>query len=171
MPNSNSHQTLRRIIHLAPWIVPLWQSPLLAAAALVAESGNPPRRAFLSVLASGAAVIPTFVIAAETYCDRSSSKERLSDTRDQIDMAVQASSVQAFSSALELVNDPLLDPISLRSVLCSTRDATFVTESIESMRTILGKTNGGALATEDAMAVMKYGTTARSTIDSMLALQ
>mmetsp|Transcript_2785 Transcript_2785/g.6228 ORF Transcript_2785/g.6228 Transcript_2785/m.6228 type:complete len:212 (+) Transcript_2785:223-858(+) len=105
--------------------------------------------------------------------------KRLSDTRSQIDMAVQASSVQAFSSAAEIVNYPLLEQSSLDVLLVEScggknRDdgsggvVSEILLSVEKMRTTLNSQD--RLTTEDAMAVMRYGTTARSGIDSIFGL-
>ena len=94
-------------------------------------------------------------------------------------MAVQASSVQAFSSAAEIVNYPLLEQSSLDVLLVEScggknRDdgsggvVSEILLSVEKMRTTLNSQD--RLTTEDAMAVMRYGTTARSGIDSIFGL-
>jgi hypothetical protein len=110
--------------------------------------------------------------AAEPLCKPT---EKLSDARAQIDMAVQASSVQAFSSAAELANDPLLDASSLEALVGeSCRSAggddvvSEILRSVDSLRSTLNRPT--ALTTEDVKDVMRYGTTARSGIDSLLAL-
>jgi len=113
------------------------------------------------------------VAAAEPLCKPT---EKLSDARAQIDMAVQASSVQAFSSAAELANDPLLDASSLEALVgesCRSGGSggdlvSEILRSVESLRSTLNRPT--ALTTEDVKDVMRYGTTARSGIDSLLAL-
>lgn len=101
---------------------------------------------------------------------------KLSDTRTQIDMAVQASSVQAWSSAAEMVNDPLLDTTSLSGLFDSCGTPSAVTQQIaadvfEAIDVMRNKLNGpDKLSTEEAMAVMKYGTSARSGIDKIFGL-
>mmetsp|Transcript_27604 Transcript_27604/g.60790 ORF Transcript_27604/g.60790 Transcript_27604/m.60790 type:complete len:217 (+) Transcript_27604:25-675(+) len=113
--------------------------------------------------------------------------EKLSEARAQIDMAVQASSVQAFQSATELVNDPLLDTSSLNILLgnitCESNPSLFrkfgengvisdILQSIANMQKQLSSSNNSSskLTTEDAMAVMGYGTNARSALDSIFPL-
>mmetsp|Transcript_18398 Transcript_18398/g.42237 ORF Transcript_18398/g.42237 Transcript_18398/m.42237 type:complete len:204 (-) Transcript_18398:71-682(-) len=111
--------------------------------------------------------------------------EKLSDTRAQIDMAVQASSVQAFQSAAELTSDPLLDESSLSELLGSVaceknpslskrlgENGAFseILESIANMKKTLNGGSNSKLTTEDAMAVMRYGTNARSNLDTIFSL-
>ena len=113
-------------------------------------------------------------------------REKLSEARAQIDMAVQASSVQAFQSATELVNDPLLDASSLNILLgnisCENNPSlsrllgengviSDLLQSIANMQKQLNSSNNSSskLTTEDAMAVMRYGTNARSTLDSIFS--
>jgi hypothetical protein len=117
--------------------------------------------------------------------------QKLSDTRAQIDMAVQASSVQAFSAATEIANDALLDSSALKTLIlelsCKNKsnsqqdlfgdsgdnDSSGVSiseilQSVENMRSTLNSPN--TLTTEDVKDVMRYGTTARSGIDSIFAM-
>mmetsp|Transcript_6515 Transcript_6515/g.14287 ORF Transcript_6515/g.14287 Transcript_6515/m.14287 type:complete len:204 (-) Transcript_6515:172-783(-) len=152
------------------------------------EADAVPRRALLATAFTACTAIlsaPTIVSAADeqtsddALCPQPPKKQlkKLSDTRSQIDMAVQASSVQAWSSAAEIVNDPLLDASSLSMLLdsCSSvggtgsnsreQRAADILQAIASMRDSL---NGQEkVTTEDAMAIMKYGTSARSNLDTL----
>lgn len=154
------------------------------------------RRNFLSTIVCGSAA-PFLLTAPAVAADDAQSNDSilcqppkkllgtLSETRSQIDLAVQACSVQAFSSAAEIVNDKLLDSSSLNVLFDSCNNPSFtqqqqesggvvisdiLLQSIERMRTKLNSTSGSSLTTEDAMDVMRYGTTARSSMDSIFAL-
>lgn len=104
--------------------------------------------------------------------------QKISDVRELTEMAVQASSVQAWSSAAESINDTMLDESKLSSLLfesCASankKQETAIAEILEGVRTIRSKLANGVdkLATEDAMAVMNLGTTTRSTIDLLFDL-
>lgn len=94
---------------------------------------------------------------------------KLYDTRYLMDMAVQASSVQAWPLAVEIVNDPLLTPESLDVLFgnCKNNLVPDVLRSIESMKNTL---NGGSLTTNDAVEVMRYGTSVRANIDAIFGI-
>eukprot|EP00536_Pseudo-nitzschia_multiseries_P009537 jgi/Psemu1/288530/fgenesh1_pg.269_\ len=160
-----------------------------------------PRRAFISAGVCSAALLARSIQATaasdssaqsdgndvdKLMCRPSKSQlEKLSDTRAQIDMAVQASSVQAFQSAAELASDPLLDESLfkelLRSVSCENNPSLSkqleengvfldILKSVANMQKTLNGSSTSKLTTEDAMAVMRYGTNARSTIDTIFSL-
>ena len=101
---------------------------------------------------------------------------KLLDARTQLDLAVQASSVQAWADAAELVQDSSLDEQSLRLLFDTCENETnnqrqqlqaSVLEAIRNMRELL---SSKLLSTEDAMAVMKYGTNARVALDDYFGI-
>ena len=168
--------------------------PATAAAPTCSNTHSQRRRNFLSSVAVLLASTAPPTVAADASPSNSDSDSEssslcrpptkkllktLSDTRSQIDMAVQASSVQAFDSAAEFVNDKLLDSSSLGVLFadsCNNNNqqpsggdvVPVILQSIERMRSKLN--SGSSLTTEDAMDVMRYGTTARSSMDSIFAL-
>lgn len=105
-------------------------------------------------------------------------KRKISTVRELIEMTVQASSVQAWPSAAESINDAMLDESKLSSLLleaCASADKkgeSVITEILDGVRTMRSKLAHGneKLATEDAMAVMSLGTTTRSNIDLLFDL-
>lgn len=107
-------------------------------------------------------------------------KRKISDVREAVEMTVQASSVQAWPSAAESINDTMLDESKLSSLLlesCASASAdkkqeATITEILEGVRTMRSKLANGVdkLATEDAMAIMSLGTTTRSNIDLLFDL-
>jgi len=106
----------------------------------------------------------------------STSSPTLEDALDQIDLAVQASSVQAWDDASDLVFDEILNESNLSQLFAKVAADTTTTsqedttekkilEYIQSMREILSPGNrNGKLSTEDAMAIMRYGTNARTAL-------
>jgi len=100
----------------------------------------------------------------------------LEDARTQLDLAVQASSVQALQDAKELINDSSLDESSLIRAfeLCPNPNAPKMTPnnretatvSVQKFRTLLNQST--ALQTEDTMAAMRFGTSARVAVDAQL---
>jgi hypothetical protein len=117
--------------------------------------------------------------AADTTCNPPSS---VLDARSQLDLAVQASSVQAWSDAAEIVQDESLDERNLVDAFqnggyCNKEGGemlqaqleTSILDAISSMKQLLASSNK-KMSTEDAMAVMKYGTSARVAIDSYFGL-
>ena len=103
-------------------------------------------------------------------------KRKISDVREAVEMTVQASSVQAWPSAAESINDVMLDESNLSSLLlesCAPADKkqeASITEILRGVRTIRSKLANDKLATEDAMAIMSLGTTTRSNIDLLFDL-
>jgi len=103
---------------------------------------------------------------------------KVSTAREKIEMAVQASSVQAWPSAAESINDPILDESKLSALLLescvaspSYQNHLVIREILEGVQTMRSKLNGvEKLATEDAMAVMSLGTATRSSIDWLFQL-
>ena len=102
---------------------------------------------------------------------------QISDIRNIIDMSVQASSVQAWSSAAESIHDPLLDEMRLSSVLLeacspsSDKNQAVINDILDGVLSMRSKLNGvNKLATEDAMVVMSLGTKARSNLDLLFEL-
>ena len=102
---------------------------------------------------------------------------QISDIRNIIDISVQASSVQAWSSAAESIHDPLLDEMRLSSVLLeacspsSDKNQAVINDILDGVLSMRSKLNGvNKLATEDAMVVMSLGTKARSNLDLLFEL-
>lgn len=120
------------------------------------------------------ALLPSIAMASfvpSTAGAKCQPSEALLDARMQLDLAVQAS--QAWDDAAEIANDPLLDEDNLLRALGScqnqntSRDRVTATvlESVRKMRDIVAKQGK---TTEDAMTFMKYGTSARTAVDSYL---
>ena len=108
---------------------------------------------------------------------RPSSKKLVRQIYDIIDISVQASSVQAWPSAAESIHDPLLDEMRLSSVLIeacspsSDKNQAVINDILDGVLSMRYKLNGvNKLATEDAVAVMSLGTTARSNLDLLFEL-
>ena len=99
----------------------------------------------------------------------------LLDARTQLDLAVQASSVQAWPEAAEVADDPLLKTERLRAALDACSDSSAykeeVTGRVEELTALLhtlgAKTSGAA--NEEAMRAMRLGTSARSAFDALLS--
>ena len=99
----------------------------------------------------------------------------LDDALTQLDMAVQASSVQAFEEALNIVNDSILDEASLQKAFeecpSSAAQPSIIEETIKGIqefRIQLGQVSSSSNS-KDAMAAMKNGTSARVAMDTHLA--
>mmetsp|Transcript_45006 Transcript_45006/g.66250 ORF Transcript_45006/g.66250 Transcript_45006/m.66250 type:complete len:261 (+) Transcript_45006:99-881(+) len=104
-------------------------------------------------------------------------QSQLLDARSQLDLAVQASSVQAWTDAALIANDSALDETNLlaafeactqkqeKSTPAIVTSPKVVLDAVRDLRAQLGKNK---LTTEDAMAVMKYGTIGRVTLDAYL---
>ena len=135
------------------------------------------RRLMIALLPSSIAMtsccIPTTV---EAKCKPSN---ELLDARMQLDLAVQAS--QSWNDAEEIANDPLLDEVNLLRALRSCQDTSSsssssrgdqvtstVLESVKKMRSIIAKEGKTA---EEAMTFMKYGTSARTAVDSYINME
>ena len=132
------------------------------------------RRLMIALLPSLIAMtscIPT----VEAKCKPSN---ELLDARMQLDLAVQAS--QSWNDAEEIANDPLLDEVNLLRALRSCQDTSSssssrgdqvtltVLESVKKMRSIIAKEGKTA---EEAMTFMKYGTSARTAVDSYINME
>jgi len=112
----------------------------------------------------------------------SSSCSALEDARSQLDLAVQASSVQAFQDAAELSNDVLLDQDTLEQAFESCGSGSGIQSGVDESSSSLDRTTSlqaiiefrqqlnkpSKLSTEEAMASMKYGTSARAAMDGFL---
>ena len=163
---------------------------VLAAAASPAIS----RRAAATLLALGSLAVSGPGGAAAARC----APRRLLASREQLDLAVQASSVQAWGVASDVARDPLLDPSSLAAALddanacprgaadggggggeTSDDDATRrkdqqLLAGVADLRLQLralseGDERGGGGATaEQVMRAMQTGTSARNAIDDSL---
>ena len=105
----------------------------------------------------------------------------LIDVRDELDLVVQACSVQAWSDAFQLANESVLDESNLRKAFkdhtpnssSSSQDAAADTEKlvVHGITVLREKLKGTtSLPTEDAMTVMKLGTTTRTAIDIYLGI-
>jgi len=100
----------------------------------------------------------------------------LEDIREQLDLAVQASSVQALKDAKESINDSRLDEANLKKAfdLCpGPNGGNNPTSSLESTTIAINKfrkmlNQSSTLQTEDIMAAMQFGTNARSIVDAQL---
>ena len=116
---------------------------------------------------------------------------RLLKSREQLELAVQASSVQAWQEAASSANDPLLEPSRLLQTLRACADgatpgslAAAADEGAAQLQlsTTLGRrivalrdelallSRQGDASAEEAMKAMSDGTTARATLDEALAL-
>ena len=124
--------------------------------------------------AAAAAAAPT----AGASCDKKTAK-RLAATVELLDLAVQASSVQAWSEAAAMAADPLLDAPALRAALdaCAAAAAPprpderrAVLAGVAELRALLAELGerGGA-SNAEAMRAMSYGTDARSALDRYLS--
>mmetsp|Transcript_6275 Transcript_6275/g.8870 ORF Transcript_6275/g.8870 Transcript_6275/m.8870 type:complete len:220 (+) Transcript_6275:21-680(+) len=139
------------------------------------------RREFLHGLCFGS-IFPTMMMVIvpdkAVASSSSSSCSTLEDARSQLDLAVQASSVQAFQDAAEILNDGILDRESLEKAFDSCGGGTDSRDSndnsnrnislaaVTDFRKQLNQPT--KLSTEDAMASMKYGTSARLAMDTFL---
>ena len=121
-----------------------------------------------------------------------SPQQTLEDARTQLDLAVQASSVQAWSDAADIIRDEILDDNTLEKafqeavIACNSSSTSSslgpslkeyqstCIVGIKKIRNILLSSSSSqqsktsSLATEDAMAVMRYGTSARVALDLFL---
>ena len=131
------------------------------------------RRLATALLALGAVQqTPSHATAASRSC----STKQLLDSREQLDLAVQASSVQAWADAAEVAESPALDPAALSAALeasCTASKASRkeVLSGVEKLRvqlTKLSSTPGGA-SNVDVMDAMYQGTAARSAMDAVLS--
>jgi hypothetical protein len=126
------------------------------------------RRRLMALLPSIAIMATSFAPMAAT-AENCQPSQALLDARMQLDLAVQAS--QSWDDAEEIANDPLLDEDNLLRALGSCQSASrdlvtaTVLESVRKMRDIVTKQGK---TTEDAMTFMKYGTSARTAVDSYL---
>ena len=105
--------------------------------------------------------------AAETRC----APKRLLASRAQLDLAVQAASVQAWEDAAEVARE--LQPESLAAALeacaappAAQRDVVRRVEALSATLTTLGER--GTAASDEAMRAMNDGTTARAALDDFL---
>ena len=112
---------------------------------------------------------PPFALAAPS--------DRLMDVRDQIDLATQASSVQAWAEAAEAAASPLLDKPTLREAVkacgggrgAADLEAT-VSARVDALRGELGGLGEkGSASPSEAMQAMSDGTTARTAVEALLA--
>ena len=111
-----------------------------------------------------------------TAASRSCSTKQLLDTREQLDLAVQASSVQAWSDAVEAAESPALDPAALSAALdasCTASKASRkeVLNGVDKLRAQLRSLSStqGSASNVDVMDAMYQGTAARSAIDAVLS--
>ena len=126
------------------------------------------RRKLISLLPT-IAITSSLPNTAEAKCKPSN---ELINTRMQLDLAVQAS--QSWVDAEEIANDSLLDEDNLLNALKSCQNDTQsrgdeviskVLESVKKMRSIVAKEGKN---TDDAMTFMRYGTSARTAVDSYM---
>lgn len=120
-------------------------------------------------------LLPTIVITSSLLPNTAEAKckpsNELINTRMQLDLAVQAS--QSWVDAKEIANDTQLDEENLLRALKSCQNDTSkgdevistVLESVKKMRSIVAKEKK---TTDDAMTFMRYGTSARTAVDSYL---
>ena len=127
------------------------------------------RRKLISLLPSTIAITSSLPSStAEAKCKPSN---ELINTRMQLDLAVQAS--QSWVDAEEIANDTLLDEVNLLRALKSCQNnnsrgdevISKVIESVKKMRDIVSKEGK---TTDDAMTFMRYGTSARTAVDSYM---
>ena len=140
------------------------------ASATRATAGIIPRRLASSILALGALTASQGSGKAIECAPR-----RLLESRAQIDLAVQASSVQAWSAASEAASDPALDPASLSAAFkaCSANspgDVKEVVAGVETLRKQLRVLGDGGGSIEEAMSAMRTGTSTRNAVDRYLSV-
>lgn len=90
---------------------------------------------------------------------------KLAEARDQLDLVVQACSVQAWGDAYDLVSDPILDEVQY--VLPAQETSAMVTNGIQTLRQKLK--GASSLPTQEAIVVMGIGTQTRSAMEMVLA--
>ena len=128
------------------------------------------RRKLISLLPPTIAITMSLSLPNKAQAKCKPSNE-LINARMQLDLAVQAS--QSWIDAEEIANDTLLDEENLLSALKSCQNDTSrgeeviskVLESVKKMRSIVSKEGKN---TDDAMTFMKYGTSARTAVDSYM---
>ena len=127
------------------------------------------RRKLISLLTTVAITTSSLIPnTAEAKCKPSN---ELINARMQLDLAVQAS--QSWVDAEEIANDTQLDEKNLLNALKSCQNnssrgdevISTVLESVKKMRSIVAKEGK---TTDDAMTFMKYGTSARTAVDSYM---
>ena len=127
------------------------------------------RRKLISLLTTVAITTSSLIPnTAEAKCKPSN---ELINARMQLDLAVQAS--QSWVDAEEIANDTQLDEKNLLSALRSCQNTqsrgdeviSTVLESVKKMRSIVAKEGK---TTDDAMTFMRYGTSARTAVDSYM---
>jgi hypothetical protein len=102
------------------------------------------------------------------------SPSRLVAAREQLDLAVQASSVQAWTEASQLANDPLLSDNALLPMLDTCTDAPATKQEVLSQvagmrdRFAVLNTPGGPVSNDDAMRAMSDGTMARASLETFM---
>ena len=90
---------------------------------------------------------------------------QLGDARDQIDLVVQACSVQAWVDAYELVSDSSLD--SIERIVFNKEDVDVISNGINSLRDRLKDVT--SLPTKEAIEVMSIGTQTRSAMEKYIS--
>ena len=141
----------------------------VAASATRATARVYSRRIASSILALGALTASGSGEAFEC------APRRLLESRAQIDLAVQASSVQAWSAASEAASDSALDPASLSAAFkaCSANspgDVKEVVAGVETLRKQLRVLGDGGGSIEEAMSAMRTGTSTRNAMDRYLSV-
>ena len=91
---------------------------------------------------------------------------QLEDARDQIDLVVQACSVQAWVDAYELVSDSSLDNLEELFVF-NKEDVDVISNGINSLRDRLKDVT--SLPTKEAIEVMSIGTQTRSAMEKYIS--
>lgn len=127
---------------------------------------------------SSAFLVPSSSSATDVSSKACIMSKNLLEARSQIDLAVQASSVQAWSDASDAVSDKVLDVSSLTSYfdLCNltsqngSEKKQLREDALTAVANLREELSKSDLSTENAMAVMKYGTSARIAIDSYFGL-
>lgn len=136
------------------------------------------RRIISSTLSTiGALAVPDLSFGSDTV-NVCPPQKKVLEAQSQLDLAVQASSVQAWKDAIEISESKLLDETKLLSYFDDCASITKETperkqlriDALEAVARLRAELSRGNLTTDDAMAVMKFGTDARTAIDAYFGI-
>ncbi len=149
--------------------------PMRRVTAAAAHPGGASRRTAAAAAAAAAVLLSLSPVVQRASAKGCPSAQRLLSSREQLDLAVQASSVQAWPEALEVADDALLDATGLAKALdacdaARAEERRAVLSGVDELRALL-RTLGerGRASNDEAMRAMRYGTAARSALDGYLS--
>ena len=122
------------------------------------------RREFLAIGGSVASWGSIAFVSPPAWSQPVASLSQVQEARDQLDLVVQACSVQAWTDAYDLVSDSSLDNIG--SMIPKDEEAELVSVGIQTLRERLNRVT--SLPTQDAVAVMSVGTQTRLALEKYL---